>query len=141
VASPPKSQPAPTVAAAAPAQKTTAEKANNLVQDFSKYGLYRIRLEQGPKAGYAVQVMVVSDYERVMRAIASYQGQALDNILVSIEPGPEADQALFKILLGPFDTEEVAKNFQNNLKNKYKINGFLVNLTDKDYTPVASQGN
>lgn len=113
--------------------KAEAAPTNPLAQNYTKYGLYVIRLEQGKKAGYAVQVMVVSDYEGVMKTISSLQSQSFSDILVSVEPGQTPNQTLYKIMLGPFDSEQTAKTYQANLKRRYKINGFVVNLEEKDY--------
>ena len=128
--------------AALPQQEKTQEAdPNKLVgQDYSRFGLYRIRVEHGPEAGYAVQVMVVSDYEKVIRAIASLQAQKFDDIFVSVEQGQNPDQTMYKLLLGKFDTESLAQNFQETLKTKHKITGFVVSLEEKK-SAASTTGN
>lgn len=111
-------------------QKTAKAEASEPVQEYKKYGVYKIQLDQGPKAGYGVQVMVVSDYESVMQALASFQAKHFDDVVVSIEKG-QNDQTLFKIIMGPFDTEATAKNYQSDLNKKYKIRGFVVDFGAK----------
>lgn len=114
---------------------------NRLVgQDYKKYGLYRIRLERGPQQGWGVQVMVVSDYESVMKALSSLQARHFEDLLVSIEPGQTPGQTLYKVIMGPFESEAAAKNYQSNLKERYDIRGFVVDLTEKlDTTPEAGE--
>lgn len=126
---------------AAPAEPATTKDnwgGKPVGQEYAKYGLYKIRVEKGPATGFAVQVMVVSDYENAVRAVASYQGRGFDNILVSIEHGSQPAQTLYKILLGPFDTENQADGYQSSLKRRYKISGFVVNLAEKDYSAIPA---
>ena len=142
----PKASPAPSSAPAKPAKpkakarKTPEADPNKLVgQDYSKYGLYRIRVERGPTAGYGIQVMVVSDYEKAIKAIAGLQAQHFDDIFISVEPGQTPEQSLYKLVVGAFETEAEAQNYQQNLKSKYNIRGFVVNLEEKN--PNASPSN
>lgn len=102
-------------------------------QDYTKYGLYKIRLERTPQAGYGVQVAVITQYENVLRAIADYQAKNFDAILISVEPGGENQKPLYKVILGTFDSEAAAKNYQADLKKRYNINGFVVNFAEKNY--------
>ncbi len=121
----------------APEKKELAADPNRLVgQDYKKFGLYRIRLERGPQEGFGVQVMVVSDYESVMKALSSLQARHFDDLLVSVEPGQKPGQTLYKIIMGPFESEASAKNYQSNLKERYSIRGFVVDLNEKvDVSP------
>ena len=139
---PPAAEPAPAQppAKAAPAETKPMPEAdpNKLVgQDYSKYGLYRIRVEHGPNAGYGIQVMVVSDYEKAIKAIAALQARHFDDIFISVEQGQTPEQTLYKLVVGAFETEAQAQNYQENLKSKYNIRGFVVNLEEKN-TPGAS---
>ena len=84
--------------------------------------------------------MVVSDYEKVIRAIASLQAQKFDDIFVSVEQGQNPDQTNYKLLLGKFDTESLAQNFQETLKTKHKITGFVVSLEEKK-SAASTTGN
>ena len=36
--------------------------------------------------------------------------------------------AKYKLILGPFEDTKKAQAYKKNLKRKYKINGFMVNL-------------
>ena len=97
--------------------------------DFQTYGLYKITLEKPDKKGYGVQVASLSSYENVLKQVADLQGKWFDNILVSIEPAT-GNKSIYKVILGPFDTEDAANKYQDSLKKKYKINGFTINLGD-----------
>ncbi len=139
---PPPAEPAPAPAQPkpAPAEAKPMPEAdpNKLVgQDYSKYGLYRIRVERGPNAGYGIQVMVVSDYEKAIKAIAALQARHFEDIFISVEQGQTPEQTLYKLVVGAFETEAQAQNYQENLKSKYNIRGFVVNLQEKN-TPEAS---
>jgi len=131
---PAKSTPAkPAPAEQPPAQKTPEADPNRLVgQDYSRYGLYRIRVEHGPSSGYGIQVMVVSDYEKAVKAITALQARDFKDIFLSVEPGQgEEGRALYKLVLGAFETEAQAQNYQENLQSKFNIRGFVVNFEEK----------
>jgi rare lipoprotein A len=125
-------EPAARTERSAPAEKPAVKSdPNKLVgQDYKKYGLYKIQLQRGPQGGFGVQVMVVSDSESVMRAISSLQERGFTNILVSVEQG-QNQQTLYKIILGPFNTRPQAENYQGNLRERYNISGFIVDLAEK----------
>lgn len=126
----------PSASADQPAPKAAPQKL--VPQDYKKYGLYKIQLERGPAAGFGVQVMVVSDYESAMRAISSLQERGFSEILVSIEEG-QNQQSLFKLILGSFETRPQAENYQSNLRQRYDINGFVVDLSEKGNS-TSSEG-
>jgi rare lipoprotein A len=115
------------------AEKTTIKKtapARLVKQDYTKYGLYKIQLERPVKKGFGVQVASLENYESVMRQVASLQSKSFDNILVSIEQDSKVKtKTLYKVILGPQDTEAAATSYKNNLKKRYKMNGFVVDLT------------
>jgi len=100
-------------------------------KDYTQYGLYKIVLERPTQKGYGVQVASLSNYENVLRQVADLQAKFFDNILVSVEKG--APNNLYKIILGPFETESAAKNYTANIKKKQKVSGFVVNLSEIKY--------
>ncbi|GJM32450.1 MAG: hypothetical protein DHS20C18_14510 [Saprospiraceae bacterium] len=100
-------------------------------KDFADYGLYKIQLEKPGKGDFGVQVASLSNYENVLKQVADLQAKWFDNILLSIEKGNS--QSIYKIILGPFDDESSAKNYQNSLSKKHKIKGFVVNLSEITY--------
>ena len=108
-----------------------ADKRRLVGKEFQKYGLYRIVLEQPGGKGYGVQVASLENYENVFRQVADLQAKWFDNILISIEPSFE--QPIYKVILGPFDTESAADNYRKNLASKQKIKGFVVNLSEIQY--------
>ena len=109
----------------------TADKRRLVGKEYQKYGLYRIVLEQPGGKGYGVQVASLEIYENVFRQVADLQAKWFDNILISIEPSFE--QPIYKVILGPFDTESAADNYRKNLASKHKIKGFVVNLSEIQY--------
>lgn len=100
-------------------------------KDYTQFGLYKIVLERPSQKGYGVQVASLSNYENVLKQVADLQAKFFDNILVSIEKGTPNN--LYKIILGPFETESAAKNYVSNIKKKHKVSGFVVNLSEIKY--------
>jgi len=100
-------------------------------QALQTYGLYRIPIQQPDKRGYGVQIMVLSSAEAMLDQVAVLQKKGLEKrILVGIVPATRGDGRLYKIILGTFDTEESAKVYETNLQQKFKIDGFVVNLVN-----------
>ncbi len=101
--------------------------------DFSPFGLYRITLEKpDEQVGYGVQVASLSNYENVLKKVAELQAKWFDNVMVSIEPG-EGGKNGYKVILGPFEDSRSAQRYQQDLKNRYQISGFVVNLAELTY--------
>jgi len=108
-------------------------KSSRLVgDDYTTYGLYKIRLEKPSRKGYGVQVASLSNHENMMKQVADLQAKWFDNVLVSIEKG-DSNNTLYKIILGPFDSESAAKTYQASIKKKHKLSGFVVNLAEISY--------
>lgn len=108
-----------------------ANKSRLVGKEYQKYGLYRIVLEQPGNRGYGVQVASLENYENVFKQVADLQAKWFDNILISIEPS--FDRPMYKVLLGPFDSESAADNYRKSLASKHKIKGFVVNLSEIQY--------
>lgn len=110
--------------------KSTA-KARLVGQDYTKYGLYKIVLEKPSQKGYGVQVASLSNYENVLRQVADLQAKWFDNILLSVEKGQA--KPIYKIILGPFDSEGQADNYKKDLQRKHKVKGFVLSLDEIQY--------
>ena len=95
--------------------------------DFENSGLYKIQLLRPEKKGFGVQVASYTNYENALQKVSELQGKWFDDILLNIVPAKNGDT--YQIILGQFPTEASASNYQKSLKSKYKINGFVVNLT------------
>lgn len=101
------------------------------VQDTQNgLGLYQIQLGKPANQGFAVQVAYLSSYENMMKQVAELQEKSFNNVMVSIERGNEFDGPNYRILLGPWGNRPQATNYNKNLKKKYKIEGFVVDLAD-----------
>ncbi len=101
-------------------------------QDYAQYGLYKIQLERPLKKGFGVQVSSLTNYENVLKQVADLQAKSFDNILISVEKGKD-NKPIYKIILGPQDTESQANTYKSNLKKRYKINGFVISLEALSY--------
>lgn len=101
-------------------------------KDYAKYGLYQVQLRKPALQGWGVQVSSITNAENVLQEVANLQAKSFENILVSIEKN-DLGQTLYKFILGPYDTEEKARNYLANLKKRYKMGGFVVNLARGNY--------
>ena len=99
-------------------------------QELNTFGLYKIVLQLPKRQGYGVQVMSLNRPENMLEQVALLQKKWFDNVLVSIEPGGgfSGSEPVYKIILGPFDTEQQARTYAYNLKQKFKMDGFVVYL-------------
>lgn len=118
-------------AAAKTSAKGSTAKPQLVGKEYQKYGLYKIALEKPGGKGFAVQVASLENYENVFQQVADLQAKWFDNILISIEKGDV--NPIYKIMLGPFDTESAATNYVKNLQVKHKIKGFVVDLSATTY--------
>ncbi len=98
---------------------------------YQKYGLYKISIQEPGTKGFAVQVASLTNYENVFKQVADLQAKWFDNILISIEEGERIPA--YKILLGPFEKEGAAENYRENLMEKHRIKGFVVDLSTIEY--------
>lgn len=96
--------------------------------DYSPYGVYRITLEKPTAGNYGVQVASFSTYDGVLQRVAELQAKWFENVLVSTERGEDGNK-LYKVILGPFDTEKNAQYYQQSLAKRYKIRGFVTTLS------------
>lgn len=127
--------PVPPVAIPTPAAKTietpaTAKRVRG--SDFNMYDLYKVQILRPERSGFGVQVASLTNYANVMKQVAELQEKWFKNILISVEKGAK-NQPIYKILLGPFPDRSTAKSYEKDLKNKKKIDGFIVELSGIKY--------
>lgn len=103
-----------------------------VTNDYTPYGLYKIRLERPVQVGFGVQIVSLSNYENVLRQVADLQAKGFDDVLVSVEPDFDGT-SVYKIILGSFQTMAQAKSYQSSLKKRYKLDGFVVDLNETNY--------
>jgi rare lipoprotein A len=75
-----------------------------------------------------VQVASFSNYENVLQKVADLQAKWFDNILISIEPGTNGANT-YKVILGPFADQKTAQHYQESLRSRYSIKGFVLDLS------------
>lgn len=124
------SAPAPTVSAAAAQVKATPVSKGTLTrtETFSP-GIYKIELLKPPAGDFGVQVGSFIDLDGAMDKVAQLQSKWFDNILIErFGTGPGS---IFKVILGPFETQKSAAHYASDLKSRYKINGFTVDISGK----------
>lgn len=101
-------------------------------KNFQSYDLYKIELYKPEKVGFAVQVASLSTYDNAMKQVAELQGKWLKNVLLSIEKASNGS-AVYKIMLGPFPDKEQAEAYRKNIKKRFKMDGFIVDLSTITY--------
>lgn len=107
---------------------SSPDRARLVGKDYTKYGLYKIQLMRPEVKGYGVQVVSLSNYENVLKSVADFQARGFSNVYINIEPG--TTRPIYKIILGMYDNEASANRYKNDLKNKYKITGFVVSFIE-----------
>lgn len=125
---------APAPAASAPSSAGVSNNGLPLLteKNFQSYDLYKIEVFKPEKKGFAVQVASLASYDNAMRQIAELQGKFLKDVLLSVEKGPN-NTAMYKVLLGPFPDRAAAEAYQKNVKKRFKLNGFIVDLASINY--------
>jgi len=110
--------------AADPSPSRPAPRPSSQASDDSHFGLYRITAAKEQFVGYGVQVASMKDYLSVLRKVSDLEERFFDNIHLSVERGP--GRPLYKVLLGPFATQDQASRYAKSMRDKYQINGFVV---------------
>ena len=57
------------------------------------------------------------------------QARSFSGTMISTETG-STGQLLYRVILGPFDSRGKADTYKSNLKRKYKLDGFILDLTN-----------
>jgi len=123
----PQSKPVPTVTAA----RSEVKKANTGKKEYARTstfapGTYKIEILAPPAGGHGVQVGSFKNLEKAMDKITELQKKWFDNIL--IQKVDTSDGGVYKVILGPFDTQKSALRYASDLKKRYKIAGFSVKI-------------
>lgn len=85
-------------------------------------GLFKLEAMMHDKAGYGIQVGNFSDFKLLVNEAAKLRKKGFKNVLVSIEDDK------YKLILAPFEDIKTAQVYKKDLKRRYKINGFMINL-------------
>jgi len=92
-------------------------------------GVYKIALEKPASGAYGVQVGSFVDLEGAMDKVTQMQSKWFDNVLLErIGTGPGS---IYKVILGPFETQKSAARYASDLKKRYKVDGFTVRISAK----------
>lgn len=85
-------------------------------------GLFKIEIREAGEGDYGVQVAALGDLQSAMEYVATLQAKWFTNILI------RKTGTMYKVILGPFTSHKEASIYAKDLKRKYKINGFTVEL-------------
>lgn len=91
--------------------------------------LFNLSAKKQPQTGYGLQVGVYGSYRNAfIRVLDLEEKYNLGKVLVHVQEKADGT-AVFKVLLGPFRTEDQARDYITLLKDKQKIDGVIVDLT------------
>jgi rare lipoprotein A len=139
-AAPPKpaeqvSSPKPTVpvSEATAVVKATPVSNNDVVRNAGfGPGTYKIELSKPTTGTFGVQVGSFKDLESAMIKVTELQAKWFDNIM--LEKVSTGTASVYKVILGPSDkpdgfaTQKSAARFASDLKKRYKVPGFTVEI-------------
>ena len=97
-----------------------------------KPGTYKIELSKPTTGTFGVQVGSFKDLESALKMVTEMQAKWFDNIMV--EKVSTGTGGVYKVILGPsdqpdgFTTQKSAARFASDLKSRYKIPGFTVEI-------------
>lgn len=119
--------PEPTVTERAAEVKATPVSTADLVRTATfTPGIYKIAISKPGAGKYGVQVGSFKDLEGAMDKVSELQSKWFDNILVErVSTGPGS---VYKIILGPFESDKSAQRYASDLKKRYNIPGFMVEI-------------
>ena len=80
------------------------------------------------RRGYAVQVASFEAYDDAQTHIENLKKMWFKNLFMVVKQDQDGISR-YRVLMGPFDQRNSAATYRNNLKIKYEIDGFLVNLS------------
>lgn len=106
-----------------------------IVQKAVEKGVYQVSLPASVQQ-YGVQVASFSEYDNAARKLTLLKEKSFNKLILLTEA--KGQGVSYKVLLGPFDSEDSAKAYQESLVKKYKMNGFLVDLPVESATTVKS---
>lgn len=89
-------------------------------------GVYKVQLEDVPAGKFGVQVGSFNNLESAMDKVAEMQSKWFDDVL--IERVGTGFDSRYKVIVGLFDTDKSALRYAADLKARYKIEGFTVEL-------------
>lgn len=123
----PQSTPTPTVTASAAEVKALTVGSEEIVRTATfAPGTYKIALLKPTGGKFGVQVGSFKDLEGAMDKVTQLQSKWFDNVLIErVSTGPGS---VYKVILGPFETEKSAQRYSSDLKKRYKIPGFMVSI-------------
>ena len=121
--------PAPTNTGAGRAVKarTVSDKSELVRQQRFSSGVYKIELKKVDGGQHGVQVGSFNNLERAMDKVTEMQSKWFDNVLIE-RIGGTGGNSTYKVILGPFESDKVALRYASDLKKRYKIDGFTVEL-------------
>ena len=91
--------------------------------------LFRIAAKRQALEGFGVQVGVYSSYRNAFARLLELEEKYFHrNLMVHVRETKDG-KSVFKLILGPFSSEEQAKEYAGRLKKKDKIEGIPIDLS------------
>lgn len=122
--------PEPTVRPTAEARREVksqpvSTRSGSIAKDF-KPGTYRITVNRATPGKYGVQVGSYSDLATAMDKVVEMQSRWFDDVMIHYSNN--AGVKLYKVIVGSFDTDKSAVRYRDDMKKRYKIDGFTVRI-------------
>ncbi len=76
-----------------------------------------------------MQVAAFSNEDSMLRKVEELKAQWFKDVIVATVDDGKGGK-IYKVIIGPFDSEVQARTYKDNLKKNKKINGFVVNLSN-----------
>lgn len=117
--------------AQAKASKPAPKQKLNVLEEAKEMevgGLYKMQVLKLEPKGFGVQIATYSDYDGVLTQIAALQDNWFKGAMVFVDEKEEKRR--YKVILGPFFTKPEANSYEQSLKKKYGIKGFVVSLEE-----------
>jgi rare lipoprotein A len=129
----PAPDPTVTVSEATAVVKATAVSSKEVVRKAGfGPGTYKIEISKPTSGTFGVQVGSFKDLESAMVKVTELQAKWFDNIM--LEKVSTGTVSVYKVILGPsdkpdgFSTQKSAARFASDLKKRYKVDGFTVEI-------------
>ncbi len=120
--------PAPDVTAKSPTTVTAPDKPRYAKTKTFSPGIYKVNLLEPETGNYGVQVGSFAALESAIDKVVELQAKYFDDIL--LHKIGRGDAATYKVILGPFREQNSAQRYAADLKRRYSIQGFTVQLTE-----------
>jgi len=92
-------------------------------RNLANSDVFKVDITRQEASGYGVQIGVYADYANLLREVEKLDQGEKKSVLMNVNK--KKDKAIYKLILGPFSSKDMAKGYKKN----QKIDGSIVNLS------------